>query len=95
MKETKSFFWVNLIYFIIMALFVCLRICTSMNVFSFLGETENYILTFVTQVGLMFILPLFMYTALKKQKVKKTLNDFSVKKISAKEIFISISIVLF
>lgn len=75
-----------------MALFVCLRICTSMNVFSFLGETENYILTFVTQVGLMFILPLFMYTALKKQKVKKTLNDFSVKKISAKEIFISIAI---
>ena len=75
-----------------MVLFVTLRICSSMNVFSFLGETENYVLTFLTQVVLMVVLPLFLFSKFKKQPVKQTLSDFSIRKISSKGILISIGI---
>lgn len=75
-----------------MVLFVCIRICTAMDVFSFLGNAETYVLTIVTQIGLMLLFPLFLSSKLNKKSTTQTLKDFGVRKVNAKTILISIAI---
>ena len=92
LKKNIEIFNTNLVYFIIVVLFVCLRICFSMDVFSFLGSSADLVLTLVTQVGLMFVLPLFLFSKLNKTKPRATLEDFSFKKANYKTVLISIAI---
>ena len=92
LKKNIEIFNTNLVYFIIVVLFVCLRICSSMDVFSFLGSSADLVLTLVTQVGLMFVLPLFLFSKLNKTKPRATLEDFSFKKANYKTVLISIAI---
>ena len=92
MKKRSEIFNTNLIYFIIMALFVVVRICTAMNVFSFLGDNEDLVLTLVTQVGLMVILPLALFSKLNKKSPKQTFQKFHVKPVGIKTILISLGI---
>ena len=75
-----------------MVLFVVLRICSSLDVFSFLGSSGDIVLTFITQVGLMLILPLFLFSNLSKTKPRKILEDFSFRKTNYKTVLISILI---
>ena len=88
----SKIFNTNLVYFISMTLFVLVRILTLLGVFNFLGDYASYILNIIIQVGIIFLLPLFLLTKLNKQKAKSLFKEYSFNKISAKEVVISILI---
>ena len=92
LKKHNDIFYTNLVYFIILVLFVCLRICSSMRLFSFLGESGDFVLTVITQIGLMFLLPWLLFSKLSKTPKKQVLNDFSVRKVGYKSVLIAIAI---
>ena len=92
MKKHSELFNANLVYFIIMVLFVCLRICSSMDVFDFLGSSGDLVLTTITQIGLMLLLPLFLFSKLTRTKPQKTIQNFSFRKTNYKTILIAIAI---
>ncbi len=92
MKKHNDLFSANLIYFIIMVLLVAIRICTAMDVFSFLGNAQDLILTVIVQVGLMFVLPWLLFSKLNKKKPFETWEDFRFKGTSFKVVMISILI---
>ncbi|MBP3431863.1 MAG: CPBP family intramembrane metalloprotease [Clostridia bacterium] len=79
-----------MIYFVVVALFVVLRICSNFGVFEFLGDFASSILGIVTQVGLIFLLPFFLFKSLNKMSVKETCKFFSFKKVSIKTVLVSI-----
>ena len=88
----SKIFNTNLVYFISMTLFVLVRILTLLGVFNFFGDYASYILNIIIQVGIIFLLPLFLLTKLNKQKAKSLFKEYSFNKISAKEVVISILI---
>lgn len=91
MRNKSDFFKANLIYFIILCLLVVVRIISNLNLLSFLGEYGNYLLNLLLQVGFMFLLPLILFSAMKKQKPKETFKDFNFKPISFKAVLICIA----
>lgn len=92
MQRDKNIFNTNLIYFILITLFCCVRILWATNAMSFLGDSGDYVFTIVVQIFIMFLLPLVMFTKMKKQKYRTTFKDFSFKKINSKSFFLSIFI---
>lgn len=92
MKKRSDIFNVNLTYFIMMLLFVGIRILSSSGVLNSMGETASYILNAVIQIVIMLLLPLIMISLLRKRKIGQTLEDCSLKTISFKEVLISIAI---
>lgn len=93
MKDKKSITFTSLIYFIIIALFVVVRILGSINIFNYQSTLlGNVIFTFIIQIGLLFLLPFFAYKLYNKKKSKEVFKDFKAKKISSKAIWISIGI---
>ena len=82
----------NLIYFIVVALFVVVRICSNYGLFDFLGGYGRIILGILTQVGLIFLLPLVLFKKLNKSSVKETASFFSFRKVSTKTVFVSIAL---
>ena len=92
MKPRTDFFNASLTYFVLIVLFVLVRISTAVDLFSFLGDAESYILNGLIQIGFMFLLPLFMNSLLSKQKVKSTFKDFRFNKINFKSVLICIGI---
>lgn len=91
-KRSKTIFNTSLIYFIILAAFVVVRILTSLNIFGFLGDNTNLILTIIIQVGLLFIFPLYLSAKLNKKTINQTLNDFNFKSVNWQTISISVLI---
>lgn len=92
MKTKNNIFNTSLIYFIILVLFVAVRICTALDVFSFLGAGESIILTMVIQLGLLLLLPLLLSSKLNKKTTSQTLDDFNFKGTDWRTILISILI---
>jgi membrane protease YdiL (CAAX protease family) len=92
MKARSNIFNTNLIYFIILTLFVGIRICASLNLFNFLGDYQGSVLSVVLQVGILFLLPLFLISKLNKKSVKQTFSDFNFRSIDFKTVLISILI---
>lgn len=90
--KTKNIFNTGLIYFIILTLFVGIRICTALDLFAFLGDGQSIILTVFIQVGVLLILPLILSSKMNKRSVNETLNDFNFKKVGWKTVLISILI---
>ena len=90
MKNKSDFFKANFIYFIILSIFILVRIAANTSLFGFLGDAETYVLNIIIQIIAMLILPLVLFTILKKQTYKKTLKDFSVKKINLKAVVYSL-----
>ena len=88
-KKRTEIFDGNFVYFIILSLFVVLRIVSATFEIS---EVAGYIFNFVFQVGLAFCLPIFLFSYLQKQKVKQTLNLYGFKKINVKSVAISLII---
>lgn len=82
----------NLIYFVVIALFVVVRICSSLGLFSFMGDWAGIIMSFVTQIGLIFLLPLVLFKTLNKVSYKDTFSFFSYKKISAKVVVATVAL---
>lgn len=84
--EKKLRFRANVIYFSVVASFVLIRICANYNLFSFLGVYGSYYLSILTQVGLIFLLPLLLFKKTNKIDLKTTFKVFSFKLISLKSI---------
>lgn len=92
MKTKSNFFNANIIYSIIILGFCAIRVLSSLNVFSFLGNFESTALSIVLQIGLMLILPIFLYAKLSNKKPKEVVRFYGIKKISLSAIVISILI---
>jgi len=84
--EKKLRFRANVIYFSVVACFVLIRICANCNLFSFLGAYGSYYLSVFTQVGLIFLLPLFLFKKTNKTDLKTTFKAFNFKLISIKSL---------
>ncbi len=85
----KLVFYTGLIYFVIMALFVCIKICAYFGLFQFNGS--SIVFKLLVQIGLMAVLPILMFSWLCKKKVKQTFETFGFKKISVKAVFVSLA----
>lgn len=96
MNYKTKFFNTNLIYIIILTLFVVVRIVSSAFDFSFVSdEVSDIIFTSIIQIGLMFLLPILLFSRLQKQSVKKTFSDYKYKLISPLAVLYSILIGVF
>lgn len=92
MRTNRKIFNTGLIYFIILTLFVGIRVGASLNAFSFLGDWADLALTIFVQVGLLILLPLILHSYLNKATPLKSLQDFNIKKVDGKTVLISIAI---
>ncbi len=88
-KKRSLFFDTSLIYFIVIILFVGLRIFTNLVP---INDGVSVLLNFLIQIGFMFLVPLVLYKLLRKRKTKEVFKEFNVKKINFKAILITILI---
>lgn len=79
-------------YFLIFVLFVTLRLLSSFGLLRFMGEGGDYFFTIMIQIVFLFCGSLFLYSALKKQKVKFTCQEFAIKKVSSKVVWLSVAL---
>lgn len=94
-KNRSTIFNSLLIYFISLIIFVCVRILVLIIDFPFDETVLEYVSTFFIQIGVMFLLPIILFSILQKQKVKTTFSNFSYKKVSFFTIILSILIGFF
>ncbi len=87
MKKTSDLFKINLVYFCALTMFVGLRIFASIGVIK-----SDYIFTVITQIGILFLLVIFLINLLKRQTLAETLAEIGFKKISFKAVGILIAI---
>ena len=87
--EKKEVFSTSLIYFVVVCLFVTIRILNGFNLFSFMGEAESYVLSGVLQVGVLFLLSVVMFKTINKKTFRATFEDFNYRKVSIKVILIA------
>ncbi len=91
-KKRSDIFDSSFIYFLIVTFFVMVRIFAS----TFRIDTvTGYILNCFIQIGLMFCLPVFAYSFMRKQKVRNTFKQYGFNKISIKSVGISFVIGIF
>lgn len=88
MEKNKTFNSAMLAYFIIVILFVALRLISSFGLLSFAGS--DYVFTILVQVVLLFGGSIVLYSAFKKQKIKRTYGEFGIKKVSWKIVGLSV-----
>ena len=88
--ENKRFMKVFGIYFAILMAFVVVRLVNAYGFFAKLGDelTVDLVSTAIIQIGIMFLVPLFLYMAFFGRSVKQTFSDFKFKKIGIKAIII-------
>lgn len=92
LKQKSKFFSANLTYFILIIGFIVIRLLSSLNALEFLGNYGTYVLNLVLQVGLMFLLPLFLYSFLTREKPKNVMQNFGLRKIKFSAIGIAVAI---
>ena len=90
-KIDKLNFYTNLIYFIVVVSFIVVRILCSVFASSIGGYT-TYIISIVTQIGLLFLVPFLLFKFLNKTNTKETFKFFSYKKISAKSVIVAVGL---
>jgi len=88
--EQKVNFYTNLTFFIVVVLFVGVRICAYYNLFSFMGQYASYYLTLFVQIGLIFLLPVFFLGRISKSKTKEVFQFSCYKKTSWKILFAAV-----
>ncbi len=88
----KYAFASSLIYFIVVCIFVTIRMLNYFGLLSFLGDYGTYIVNGILQLGILFFFSIFMFKFLTKQSLKKTLYNFSYTKVSFRVILISIGL---
>ena len=79
----------NFVYFIVLLTFVLVRICSNLGAFDFLGDSASTVMSFVTQIGIIFLLPTFLFKTLNKWKWNETFEFYTYKKTSWKVILIA------
>ena len=90
--EKKSISSTSLIYFIVVCLFVLVRMLNHFKLFSFLGSSGTYIINAVMQIGILFLFSIITYKSMTKKTFKATFEDFNYKKVSFKVIVIAIGL---
>ena len=88
-KKRSEIFDANFVYFLLITAFVMIRIISSTFAIT---DIWGYILNIVIQIGLMFCLPIFLFSALRKQKVEKTVEAYKFNKVNFKSVIYSIII---
>lgn len=88
--HNKLAFYTGLIYFIVMALFVGLKVCAYFKLLNFAGA--DYFYKIVVQIGFMALLPLVLFPLFTKNNFKQTCERFSFRKISGKAVLISFAL---
>ena len=88
MKVNKNLFRTYFIYFIVILLFVGIRILSSLGVFSFIKIPliSDFASTIIIQVLIMGVVPITLYKLFTKKTFKQILKDFGFKKISFKAV---------
>lgn len=88
MKINKNLFRTYFIYFIVILLFVGIRILSSIGAFSFIkiDALKDYTATLLIQVVIMGIVPIMLYKLFTKKSFKQIFKDFGFKKISFKAV---------
>ncbi|MBQ9792865.1 MAG: CPBP family intramembrane metalloprotease [Clostridia bacterium] len=94
-KQHSALFVTSLIYFIILTLFVAVRVVVQFIEVSISAVVLDVIINSIIQIGFMFLLPVFLFSKIQKQKVKTTLNDFGFSKLSLFSVLVSILIGIF
>lgn len=89
-ENDKRLFWSNLCYFVILTLFVFLRLANSLGWLD-IGEYEDVLFTFIIQILILFAVPMIFYAFIYKQKPKQIFSGFGFKKVSLKVILCSIA----
>jgi len=89
LKNDKRLFWCNLCYFIVLTLFVILRLASSLNWLD-IGKYEDVLFTFIIQILILFMVPFLMYTLVFKQKPKDIFKSFGFRKVSGKVLLCSV-----
>ena len=90
--ETRKTFSSLLIYYIVVCIFIAVRMLSYFNVFSFMGSAGNYIVNGFMQVGVLFLFSIITYKLMNKQTFRATFEDFNYRKTSYKVIFIAIGL---
>ncbi len=88
-KKRSEIFDTNFVYFIILSFFVIIRIIASTFV---INTALSYVLNSVIQLGLMLLIPLFLFTYLRKQKISTTIKQYGFNKINIKSVLLSLLI---
>lgn len=91
-KQKSKYLSANIVYFILIVGFILIRLASYLKLLNFLGDYSSYVLNLVLQVGLMFLMPIFLYSYFIKSKPKDTLKNFGLKKIKPSAIAISVII---
>ncbi len=90
LKNEKRLFWSNLCYFIILTLFVVLRIVSSAGLLKFAGEWQDRLFTIIVQILILFSVPMLIYRFVYKQKTKDIFRSFGFRKTSGKVLLCSV-----
>ena len=90
LKNEKRLFWSNLCYFIILTLFVVLRIVSSAGLLDFAGEWQDKLFTIIVQILILFAVPMLIYRFAYKQKTKDIFRSFGFRKTSGKVLLCSV-----
>ncbi|NCB48122.1 MAG: CPBP family intramembrane metalloprotease [Clostridia bacterium] len=88
MKKSSLVFSSMMTYFVLMTCFVLVRIFFIYVELPFSSQINDLISTIFVQVGLMFFMSIFIFSFLRKQKAKITLEEFGFKKLSLLPIII-------
>lgn len=81
--RNNKLFYTNLVYFICACLIVTLYILNNVIDFSFMpDDVYDTLFSIVLQVGILFVLPISLYSAFTKQKLKTTFKQFRYNGIS-------------
>ena len=90
MERDKSFNYSVLVYFLIVVFFVAFRLLSSFGLLNFLGSSVDKVFTIVVQIFLLLGGSIVMYSALKKQRIKRTFTEFAIRKTSWKVVWLSV-----
>lgn len=88
-QKINRFSAASFTYFLLIMGFILVRLAAFFKLFQFMGSWGNYVLNLVLQIGLMLLLPLFLYSFLVKEKPKSMLKTFGVRKIKPKAILLA------
>lgn len=88
----KTMFASSLIYFVVVCIFVTLRMLSHFGVLNFLGEYGKEILNGTLQIGVLFLFSIFTFKIMTKKPLKNVFEEFSYRKISFRIILISLGI---
>ena len=93
-SREKNFFYVFTIYFVVLLLFVLVRIASGLGWFSKLSSdiAIDAVSTAIIQIGIMFLIPFFMYMALFHKGPKQLFADFGYKRIGLKAVLVCIGL---